>query len=109
MNFERNIRAIAMSNVHMTLNEAIILADTMVIASRPVPKRTYVPNLRHHAGLVEFARRCPEVMKNLPDKKIQAIKALRGEIAKVEGSLGWAYSLRSCKDAIDTICPSQYS
>jgi ribosomal protein L7/L12 len=76
MNFERNLRAIAATPVHMSLNEAILLADALADAARPTTRYLYDCNT--HEGRVAWVKQDTECMNLLRDgKKIHAIKRVR--------------------------------
>lgn len=84
--------------IFVSLNEALILADALHKEfSKPAK-----PRLNTHEGRVAFARSLPEVMNELPDRKIHAIKNLRDAIMAIDPAQG---GLKECKDAVEAISP----
>ena len=64
-------------------------------------------DLTTNDGRVAFARTLPQVMSNLPDRKIMAIKELRAALQ--EQSVHRDHSgLVAAKNAVDVLCPPRY-
>lgn len=96
------ILTVLAAHTSMSLTDALALAHALN-AEFSKPRQAKI-DLSTFDGRVAFAKSQPEVMKHLPDRKIQAIKELRQAMTAQPG--GFAYSgLRECKDAIDVLAP----